>query len=131
PVHGRDGTVSQRRHEYGSAINIHELPFVLVGADGLNDSPTVQVAVGVDISTGDEERDAVSQSGNRSAQRPLNVIDASQVDFVGMGEEIRPGREVVADECVDTAVIVLSAVLRYDVHDARLRLPVLRVEGAA
>ncbi len=128
PVHRYVRTVAQRGYEHAATVDVYEYAVLLAGAGRLHGAAAEKIPLTVGVASRGEERQPVAETRKGAAQRALYVVRTRRGHGAQVREAIRVGRNVVPHERAKAACVLTAAVFRYDVHDAGLRLPVLRIE---
>ncbi len=126
PVHRPVRRIAERGHVHRPPVHRHRHALVGGGVDGLHDALPVEKAVVADKAAGREERQALADAGHRARERALRFVGARQARR--LRKQARRAGRVAAAVGLEAALVAVAAVLRHDVDDAGLRLPVLGVE---
>ena len=102
---------------------------VRLGVDRLHDAPAVEVPLVPHEPARREEREPRPEAGDGPAHRPVRLDVPRRRERVGALEQAAP-RRVVAAVGAERDGVLVAPVLRHDVDDAGLGLPVLGVERA-
>src|SRR5690606_8802881 len=103
PVHRHVGAVAERRHLHRAPVDDDDLPLAFGRALGPHDAAAVEVAVVAHEAARGEERQALAQARQRTAQGALYVVDAGRREAAQVLEAPRLARQVVARVGADGA----------------------------